>query len=40
MATGTAGSTYRFMLHAARMRDQWGVDLDLGLIRAGMLAVS
>ncbi|MFD8266027.1 lonely Cys domain-containing protein, partial [Streptomyces althioticus] len=40
VATGTAGSTYRFMLHAARMRDQWGVDLDLGLIRAGMLAVS
>ncbi|MGW5372919.1 lonely Cys domain-containing protein, partial [Streptomyces sp. NPDC004011] len=40
VATGTAGSTYRFLLHAARMRDQWGVDLDLGLIRAGMLAVS
>ncbi|MFC8879491.1 hypothetical protein ACFUAE_32505, partial [Streptomyces ardesiacus] len=40
VATGTAGSTYRFMLHAARMREQWGVDLDLGLIRAGMLAVS
>ncbi|HWU06182.1 MAG TPA: hypothetical protein VN520_07285, partial [Streptomyces sp.] len=40
VATGTAGSTYRFVLHAARMRDQWGVDLDLGLIRAGMLAIS
>ncbi|MFD8803944.1 hypothetical protein, partial [Streptomyces atroolivaceus] len=40
VATGTAGSTYRFMLHAARMRDQWGVDLDLGLIRAGMMAIS
>ncbi|MYS28818.1 lonely Cys domain-containing protein, partial [Streptomyces sp. SID7804] len=40
VATGTAGSTYRFLVHAARMRDQWGVDLDLGLIRAGMLAVS
>ncbi|WP_371934435.1 lonely Cys domain-containing protein [Streptomyces glycanivorans] len=40
VATGTAGSTYRFVLHAARMRDQWGLDLDLGLIRAGMLAIS
>ncbi|MEU1127394.1 lonely Cys domain-containing protein, partial [Streptomyces sp. NPDC005899] len=40
VATGTAGSTYRFVLHAARMREQWGVDLDLGLIRAGMLAIS
>ncbi|MFE8008166.1 lonely Cys domain-containing protein [Streptomyces sp. NPDC057418] len=40
VATGTAGSTYRFMLHAARMREQWGVDLDLGLIRAGMMAIS
>ncbi|WP_241191730.1 lonely Cys domain-containing protein, partial [Streptomyces sp. ADI97-07] len=40
VATGTAGSTYRFMLHAARMREQWGLDLDLGLIRAGMLAIS
>ncbi|WP_446047861.1 lonely Cys domain-containing protein, partial [Streptomyces olivaceus] len=40
VATGTAGSTYRFMVHAARMREQWGVELDLGLIRAGMLAVS
>ncbi|WP_258312026.1 hypothetical protein, partial [Streptomyces sp. ZEA17I] len=38
--TGTAGSTYRFLVHAARMRDQWGIDLDLGLIRAGMLAMS
>ncbi|MFC8624934.1 WXG100-like domain-containing protein [Streptomyces anulatus] len=38
--TGTAGSTYRFLVHAARMRDQWGVDLDLGLIRAGMIATS
>ncbi|WP_221361612.1 lonely Cys domain-containing protein, partial [Streptomyces sp. REN17] len=40
VATGTAGSTYRFLLHAARMRDQWGIDLDLGLIRAGMIAIS
>ncbi|MFD5185382.1 hypothetical protein ACFWMQ_22820 [Streptomyces sp. NPDC058372] len=40
VATGTAGSTYRFMLHAGRMRDQWGLDLDLGLIRAGMAALS
>ncbi|WP_146057691.1 lonely Cys domain-containing protein, partial [Streptomyces sp. SM10] len=40
VATGTAGSTYRFVLHAARMREKWGVDLDLGLIRAGMLAIS
>ncbi|MFY0513353.1 hypothetical protein ACOMD4_23625 [Streptomyces anulatus] len=38
--TGTAGSTYRFLVHAARMRDQWGIDLDLGLIRAGMIATS
>ncbi|MFD8445580.1 hypothetical protein ACFV11_23730 [Streptomyces globisporus] len=38
--TGTAGSTYRFLVHAARMRDQWGIDLDLGLIRAGMIAMS
>ncbi|MYW27866.1 hypothetical protein, partial [Streptomyces sp. SID2119] len=38
--TGTAGSTYRFLVHAARMRDQWGLDLDLGLIRAGMIAMS
>ncbi|MFI2315389.1 hypothetical protein AMK17_31090 [Streptomyces sp. CB00072] len=38
--TGTAGSTYRFLVHAARMRDRWGVDLDLGLIRAGMIATS
>ncbi|WP_230543806.1 lonely Cys domain-containing protein, partial [Streptomyces griseus] len=38
--TGTSGSTYRFLVHAARMRDQWGVDLDLGLIRAGMIATS
>ncbi|WP_143663894.1 lonely Cys domain-containing protein, partial [Streptomyces sp. rh34] len=40
VATGTAGSTYRFLVHAARMRDQWGIDLDLGLIRAGMIATS
>ncbi|MFE7752597.1 hypothetical protein [Streptomyces sp. NPDC057428] len=40
VATGTAGSTYRFMLHAARMREHWGLDLDLGLIRAGMMAIS
>ncbi|MFE9241403.1 hypothetical protein [Streptomyces sp. NPDC007007] len=38
--TGTAGSTYRFLVHAARMRDRWGIDLDLGLIRAGMIAMS
>ncbi|CAD5987985.1 protein of unknown function [Streptomyces sp. KY75] len=38
--TGTAGSTYRFLVHAARMRDQWGLELDLGLIRAGMIAMS
>ncbi|MEV4879658.1 hypothetical protein AB0K72_26725 [Streptomyces cyaneofuscatus] len=38
--TGTAGSTYRFLVHAARMRDRWGLDLDLGLIRAGMIAMS
>ncbi|MFJ6806659.1 hypothetical protein ACIQRK_11560 [Streptomyces anulatus] len=38
--TGTAGSTYRFLVHAARMRDRWGIDLDLGLIRAGMIATS
>nr|WP_256123343.1 hypothetical protein [Streptomyces sp. EN16] len=38
--TGTAGSTFRFLVHAARMRDQWGIDLDLGLIRAGMIATS
>lgn len=24
VATGTAGSTYRFVLHAARMREKWG----------------
>ncbi|MFE7449028.1 hypothetical protein [Streptomyces griseus] len=40
VATGTAGSTYRFLVHAARMRDRWGIDLDLGLIRAGMIATS
>ncbi|MFE4690582.1 lonely Cys domain-containing protein, partial [Streptomyces sp. NPDC056749] len=40
VATGTAGSTYRFVVQAARMREQWGIDLDLGLIRAGMLAIS
>ncbi|MEK8171884.1 hypothetical protein NKH77_28670 [Streptomyces sp. M19] len=40
MATGTAGSTYRFLLHAARMNAQWNLGLDLGLIRAGMMAIS
>ncbi|MFF2863870.1 hypothetical protein ACFVSX_28800 [Streptomyces rubiginosohelvolus] len=38
--TGIAGSTCRFPVHAARMRDQRGIDLDLGLIRAGLIAMS
>ncbi|MFK4107076.1 hypothetical protein ACI2L1_45070, partial [Streptomyces sp. NPDC019531] len=36
--TGISGSTYRFMHHAIRMNQQWGLNLDLGLVRLGVLS--
>ncbi|MEU9381312.1 hypothetical protein AB0D38_10070 [Streptomyces sp. NPDC048279] len=35
---GTSGSTYRLLIQAVGMRDAWGVDVDLGLVRLALIA--
>lgn len=35
---GTSGSAHRLMSQAAKMREAWGLDVDLGLVRLGVLA--
>lgn len=35
---GTSGSSYRLMMQAVRMRDAWGLDIDLGLVRVALMA--
>lgn len=35
---GTSGSSQRLMTQAVAMRDVWGLDLDLGLVRIALLA--
>ncbi|MFE1458931.1 lonely Cys domain-containing protein [Streptomyces sp. NPDC058735] len=35
---GTSGSAYRLMAQAVKMRDAWGLDVDLGLVRIALMA--
>ncbi|WP_234340878.1 lonely Cys domain-containing protein [Streptomyces sp. NRRL F-5630] len=35
---GTSGSSHRLMSQAAKMRDAWGLDVDLGLVRLALMA--
>ncbi|MGW4034154.1 hypothetical protein ACWEFL_33495 [Streptomyces sp. NPDC004838] len=35
---GTSGTTYLKLGQAARMREQWGLDIDLGLVRLALMA--
>ncbi|MGW4240828.1 lonely Cys domain-containing protein [Streptomyces sp. NPDC004749] len=35
---GTSGSAHRLMSQAAKMRDAWGLDVDLGLVRLTLMA--
>ncbi|WP_234314857.1 lonely Cys domain-containing protein [Streptomyces sp. NRRL F-5135] len=35
---GTSGSAHRLMSQAAKMRDAWGLDVDLGLVRLALMA--
>lgn len=35
---GTSGSAHRLMAQAVKMRDAWGLDVDLGLVRIALMA--
>lgn len=35
---GTSGSAHRLMSQSAKMREAWGLDVDLGLVRIGVMA--
>ncbi|MER6693430.1 hypothetical protein [Streptomyces minutiscleroticus] len=35
---GTSGTTHRLLRNAAHMREQWGLDIDLGLVRLALMA--
>ncbi|WP_202541861.1 hypothetical protein [Streptomyces sp. SID3915] len=35
---GTSGSAHRLMAQAVKMREEWGLDVDLGLVRIALMA--
>lgn len=35
---GTSGTTHRLLRQATHMREQWGLDIDLGLVRLALMA--